>query len=173
MTRVISGLLPTEINSLKPEVLKKRFRGQMFHTDRIISLLTADKAEKQCNLLINNSDFFEKARKFNIIDGRVVELYSRILDSIVTLDLENVVRLVLIMFYGNAKGGSDFSLNNSILLGNMLEESIVYENVQKVGSAEDIQVTLEMLKTVKASHRTYKTDQEEKKRDTVLVKKGS
>ena len=171
MTRAISCLSPTKISSLKPEILKKRFNllVQLFHVDRIISSIAAEKAEKQYNQLINNSDFLEEASKFNINDDRVDEFYSGILDSSVTLDLENVVRLVLILSHGNAKVESGFSINNDILPENMLEESIVsqrivYEGVHKAGSAEDVEITPEMLKAVKASHRTYKAAHEEKQK---------
>ena len=171
MTRAISCLSSTEISSLKPEILKKRFNllVQLFHDDRIISSIAAEKAEKRYNQLINNSDFLEETSKFNINHDRVDEFYSRILDSSVTLDLENVVRLVLILSYGNARVESGFSINNDILSENMLEESIVsqrivYEGVHKAGSAEDVEITPEMLKAVKASHRTYKAAHEEKQK---------
>ena len=103
--------------------------------------------------MINNSDFLEEASKFNINDDRVDGFYSCILDSSVTLDLENVVRLVLILSHGNARVESGFSIYNDILSENMLEESIVsqrivYEGVHKAGSAEDVEITPEMLKTV-------------------------
>ena len=142
---------------------------QLFHDDRIISSIAAEKAEKQYNQLINNSNFLEEASKFNINDDRVNEFYSRILDSSVTLDLENVVRLVLILSHGNARVESGFSINNDILSENMLEESIVsqrivYEGVHKAGSAEDLEITPEMLKAVKALHRTYKAAHEEKQK---------
>ena len=119
--------------------------------------------------MINNSDFLEEASKFNINDDRVDGFYSCILDSSVTLDLENVVRLVLILSHGNARVESGFSVYNDILSENMLEESIVsqrivYEGVHKAGSAEDVEIIPEMLKTVKASHRTYKAAHEEKQK---------
>ena len=64
---------------------------------------------------------------------------------------------------------SGFSINNDILSENMLEESIVsqritYEGVHKAGSAEDVEITPEMFKAVKASHRTYKAAHEEKQK---------
>ena len=126
MTRAISCQSPTEISSLKPEILKKRFNllVQLFHDDRIIYSIAAEKAEKQYNQLINNSDFLEEASKFNINDDRVDEFYSRILDSSVTLDLENIARLVLILSHGNARVEPGFSINKDILSENMLEESI-------------------------------------------------
>ena len=131
MTRAISCLSPTEISSLKPEILKERFNllVQLFHVDRIISSIAAEKVEKQYNQLTSNSDFLEEALKFNISDDRVDEFYSRILDSSVTLDLENVVRLVLILSHGNARVESGFSINNDILSEDMLEESIVSQRI--------------------------------------------
>ena len=47
MTRAISCLSTTEISSLKPEILKKRFNllVQLFHDDRIISSIAAENGE--------------------------------------------------------------------------------------------------------------------------------
>ena len=52
---------------------------------------------------------------------------------------------------------------------NILEEFIfsqivIYEGVLKVGSTNNVEITLEMLKMVKTSHRTYKAAQEEKQK---------
>ena len=76
---------------------------------------------------------------------------------------------MLILSDGNASVESGFSINNDILSENMLEESIVsqrivYKGVHKAGSAEDVEITPELLKAVKASHRTYKAAHEEKQK---------
>ena len=64
--------------------------------------------------------------------------YARILDSSHTFDLESIVRLVLILSHGNVRVESGFSINDDILLLNMLAETIViqrivHDAVQKAG----------------------------------------
>ena len=172
LTRAISSLPPIEVSSLKPGVLKQRFAllVNLFHDFRLISSVVAEKAEKQYSQLISNSDFLKEAKKFCIIDDRVDDFYSRIIDSPTMVDLENVTRLVLILSHGNARVESGFSINSSILLENMLKETIVsqrlvYEGIHRTGgSATDVAITPEMLKMVKASHKRFKAAQEEKRR---------
>ena len=61
----------------------------------------ADKAEKQYSELIVNKDLLAEAEKFDINNDRVV-FWSKILKSDSTIDLENIVRIVLLLSHGNA-----------------------------------------------------------------------
>ena len=75
----------------------------------------------------------------------------KILVSASTLDLENIVGIVMILSHGNARVESGFSINDDMLLPNMLSESIiaqriVYEAVSKAGGAADVDITKEMRK---------------------------
>ena len=60
--------------------------------------------------------------KFSINDDRVDAFYARILDSSYNVELESIVKLILILSHGNATG---FSINGNILLPSMLAETIV------------------------------------------------
>ena len=90
------------------------------------------------------------------------EFYSRIFDSAAYVDLENVVRLVLLLSHGNARVESGFSINSDILLENMLKETIVsrrivYEGVHRSRGPTKVEIPPEMLKMVGTSRRRYKS----------------
>ena len=94
--------------------------------------------------------------------------YARILDSSHTFDLESIVRLVLILSHGNVRVESGFSINDDILLLNMLAETIViqrivHDAVQKAGRPTKVAITSEFMKIIKNSHRTYTAAKDEKK----------
>ena len=136
---------------MKPEGLKKRFNSLilLLHDHRWISSVAADNAEKQYNNLIKNADFLTEAKKFSIIDDRVDTFYARILDSSHTVDLESIVRLVLILSHGNGRVESGFSINDDILLPNMLAETIVtqrivHDPVQEAGGPTKVAITSEL-----------------------------
>ena len=94
--------------------------------------------------------------------------YARILDSSHTFDFESIVRLVLILSHGNARVESGFSINDDILLLNMLAETIViqrivHDAVQKAGGPTKVAITSGFMKIIKNSHRTYTAAKDEKK----------
>ena len=91
LTRALSSLWQIEISTLKPDALKLRFGMlvQLLHDDGWISSTAAEKAEKQYSQMIQNKDFLNQAKKFNIND-RVDDFYSRILDSGKTVDLRDL-----------------------------------------------------------------------------------
>ena len=168
-TRSMSSLSPLDITLNKTSLSRERFEQlcQELHEDNWVTSIEGERAEKQYKELINNPDFNMEAKKFNINEDRLDTFYSRILDSPSTVDLENIVRLVMIISHGNARVESGFSVNDDILLPNMLEETIVsqrivYEGVQKAGGPTKIEVTPDMMKMVKNSHRTYTNAMSEK-----------
>ena len=72
--------------------------------------------------------------------------YGGILDSSL-FDLESIVRLVLILSHGSARVESGFSINDLILLPNILAETIVtqrivHDTVQKAGNPMKVAITL-------------------------------
>ena len=165
----MSSLSPLDITLNKTSLSRERFEQlcQELHEDNWVTSIEGERAEKQYKKLINNPDFNMEAKKFNINEDWLDTFYSRILDSPSTVDLENIVRLVMIISHGNARVESGFSVNDDILLPNMLEETIVsqrivYEGVQKAGGPTKIEVTPDMMKMVKNSHRTYTNAMSEK-----------
>ena len=103
LTRAISSLSPIEIKRLTEGTLKKRFNTlvTILNESGWISNSSAEKAEKQYLVLIQNKDFIKAAGKFDIIKDRVDDFWMKILDSASTLDLENIVRIVMILSHGN------------------------------------------------------------------------
>ena len=91
-TKGISSLSPTQICSLKPEFMKKRFSLLVEYLHECNHLPTADgdKAIGQYNSLIENKGFLKRAKKFSIQDNRLDDFYARIFDFNVFIDLENV-----------------------------------------------------------------------------------
>ena len=122
LTHAISSLSPAAIKIMKAEVLKNRFNLPVLflHDYCWISTAAAYNAEKQYNTLIKNADFLTEAKKFSINDDRVDAFYARIFDSRNTVDLENIVKLVLIFSYVNAKVELEFSIKDVVFSSNML-----------------------------------------------------
>ena len=169
--RSASSLSPIDISVLDSDLLIGRFEklATELHDDKWISLVQAERALKQYKTLINNKDFIEEAKKFDIHKGRVDEFYSRILNGPSTVDLEVVVRFVLIVSHGNARVESGFSVNGEMLLPNMFGETIVaqrfvHEAIQKAGGTTKVEITNEMIKSVKASYKRFNSANEEKKK---------
>jgi hypothetical protein len=178
LTRSISSLSPRVIGVLRFDALVSRFEKLMteLHDDRWISALQAEKSLKQYKTLISNADFIKKAKEFNIREDRVDTFYSQVLDSPSTVDLEGVVRLVLIVSHGNARVESGFSVNGDILLPNMLGETvvaqrIVYEGIQKSGGPTNVEINVDMMKSVRASHKKYKVASDEKAKNQSQAQK--
>ena len=169
--RSASSLSPIDIGVVDSDILIGRFEklALELHDDKWISVAQAERALKQYKTLIKNKDFISEAKKFDIREDRVDEFYSRILDGPSTVDLEVVVRFVLIVSHGNARVESGFSVNGEILLPNMYGETIVaqrfvHEAIQKVGGTTKIEITNEMMKSVKASYKKFNSANEEKKK---------
>ena len=126
--------------------------------------------------MIEKKGFLEGAKKFSIPDDRLDDFYARIFDSNVFIDLENVVRIVLILSHGNARLESEFSVNGDILVENMLEsiaiaKSLVYEGIERAGGVTKVEVTPEMVAKVKAAHRTMQAAKKDADKETSEAQK--
>ena len=117
LAKGISSVSPTQICSLKPEFMKKRFSLQEL-LQECNHLSTADgyKSTRQYNSLIENKGFLEEAKKFSIQDDRLDGFYTQIF---VFIGLENF-QIVLILSHDNVRMESGFSANGEILMENML-----------------------------------------------------
>ena len=67
--------------------------------------------------------------------------------------LWQVVKLILIVSHGNAAVESGFSINNDMLVENLLEESLVgqrtvYDAIQKAGGVLSVNIDKRMLQSV-------------------------
>ena len=75
----------------------------------------------------------------------------------------------LVISHGNARVESGFSINEEILAPNQLAHSIisqriVYKAVSKAGAAVNVDITPDMIKVVKKSHKLFHIKQKEKQR---------
>ena len=140
---------------------KKRFNSFVLflHGECWISIIEAEKAEKQYKSLIKNADFLLEAKKFNINDDRVDNFYYKIFDSSNSIDLESVVRLILMLSHGNARVEAGFPIDANILSPNMLEESIITQRIvgppAVAGRVLQIRVCLPILLSVLLSVRAF------------------
>jgi hypothetical protein len=171
LTRPISSLSPLEIASKSDDTLEKRFMKllEILCDYGWLETAEAEKAQKQYSGLLSKKCFKDKAGKFDIYQDRVDDFWAEVLDSPSTVDLENVVWLILIISHGNARVESGFSINEEILQPNQLAHSIVsqrivYEAVSKAGAAVDVDITPEMIKDVRKSHKLFNIKQKEKQR---------
>ena len=71
------------------------------------------KGQKSNTKLLDNKDFLLESTRFNINKDQVDVFYSCILDSSSTMDLEKVMKLILIISQGNARVESGFSVVTS------------------------------------------------------------
>ena len=83
-------------------------------------------------------------------------------------ELEEVVKLCIILSHGNARVESGFSINELLLDVNMIDQSLVaqrtvYEGVMKAGGPIKADINV-MIKSVKQPSRRYKVFLEEKKK---------
>jgi len=177
-TRSMSALSPIEISTLKPEILISRFESlvEELTDSRWITALQADRAIKQYKTLITNKDFLAECKRFSVLEDRLDTFYARILDTNSTVDLEVVTRYVLIISNGNARVESGFSINNDILLPNMLEETIisqriVHEGIQKAGGPTKVPITDDLLKTVRSAYKRFNAANLAKQKDQSAAQK--
>ena len=108
---------------MKPAALKKRYNSLAFFLHGEPGIYLFLQLKKGCKSLIKIADFLSEDKKFNINDDRVDNFYSKIFDSSNTIDLENVIRLILILSNGNGRVKAGFSIDADVLSPNMLEES--------------------------------------------------
>ena len=118
----------------------------------------------------------EEAKKFSIQDNRLDEFYAQIFDSNVFIDLENVVQIVLILSYNNACVESGFSVNDGIMVENMLESTLVaqhliYEGMERAGGVKKVEVIPEMVAKLKAAHRTMEAAEKDTDKETSKAQK--
>ena len=97
--------------------------------------------------------------KFEISD-RLNKFYGSLLDN-TKMNLWEVVKLCLMLSYGNARVESGLSLNNQILDENLRESSlvaerIVYEGIQNEGRVMNVNIDKLMLKYVEDYSKAYK-----------------
>ena len=111
----------------------------------------------------------EKMKQFDIIKDRADEFYMNVFSDVPHFpELEEVVKLCVILSLGNARVESGFSINELIMDVNMKEQSlvarrIVYEGVMTEGGPIKADINSVMMKSFKQSSRRYRLALEENK----------
>uniref|UniRef100_A0A915JTU7 Uncharacterized protein n=1 Tax=Romanomermis culicivorax TaxID=13658 RepID=A0A915JTU7_ROMCU len=88
--------------------------------------------------------------------------------DVIGTSLIKVLKIVLSLSHGNASVESGFSINDDLLVENLQEASLinqrmVYDSIKHHGGPSNIDITKELLKSVKASSSRYKSALDEKK----------
>ena len=171
LTLYLSSLSPTQICSISDELLNKRFKKllETFFDSLLISAKVADRAKVQYIKFIGNKKVMEKMKQFDIIKDRADEFYMNVFSDVPHFpELEEVVKLCVILSHGNARVESGFSINELIMDVNMKEQSlvaqrIVYEGVMTEGGPIKADINSVMMKSVKQASRRYRLALEENK----------
>ena len=74
--------------------------------------------------------------------------------------LYEVIQMVLILSHGNAQVESGFSINGDILSENLQKESVVaqrqvYDRIHNQGGVLNVDITKEIMRSVRVSHSRY------------------
>lgn len=128
-----------------------------------ISAQTADSAKVQfTELCVSASNELEPLFKnFSPSDDKLDAFYFELLGEKTEFTaLWQVIKLTLILSHGNAAVESGFSINNDMLVENLLEESlvgqrIVYDSVQKSGGVLSVNIDKRMLQFVRAARSRW------------------
>ena len=164
----VSALDPSYIISSKVNA-EKKFKNlvEILHERDLITSIVADNAKLQfCSLssaaCVKLNERFEN---FSETDSRLHDFcYDVIGQDKSYKDPWFVIKIVLIFSQGQASVESGFSINSSIIVENVHEESLVaqrlvYDSVNSLGGIKKIDtipINKEMLKSVKDSNRNYK-----------------
>lgn len=131
LTRAISSLSPTVVSHSVDQAVK-RFDALLtiLHEKNHVLAIVADKAKEQFSKLMQDSTFREEARKFDWTTHRLDNLFNKFVGSKPAFtELWEIIKLVLILSHGNARVESGFSINQSPLLSNMKERTIVSQRI--------------------------------------------
>lgn len=181
--RGLSCLDPAMI-LLQPDCANLRMKcllGVLYEANRV-SENVAEKAKNQYSLLCteaagvlsaefkrfhpNSNDYDESEDK-----RRLDVFYASILSkNPMYVELWEVVKLCLIFSHGNATVEGGFSINKSILVENLHEESLiaqrkVYDAIINAGGKEQIPITQKMLISVRGARRRYEEYLEENRKN--------
>lgn len=146
---------------------------ETLHAANRISENVADRAKAQySSLCCEAKEALETKFKEYISSGDNLRLdifFAEILaETKKYTELWQVIKLCLILSHGNAAVESGFSINKSMLIENMHEESIiaqrhVYDSILYYGGVKCVPINQRMLLSVRCAHKKYK-DYLEKKR---------
>ena len=167
LTLRISCLSPTQINAVPNEMLENRCNKllELLVESDWITPPSADRAQNQYRLFINDDEVLKKKENFDVVQDRIDEVYLSLMEHSKYPDLEQMVKIVLILSHGNARVESGFSINEQVLETNMKENSlvaqrIVYGGVKKEGGVLQVNISKQMITDVKMAWRYARAAEE-------------
>ena len=173
LTKAVSCLVREIIaNSSTTAELRMKDLEQIFFDSGLITALVDYKSKNQFSDLCAkaSSDWSIKFQRFDRSSERLDDFYYNILDENKDFqELFLVIRLVLILSYGNACAESRFSINADILIKNLQEDSlvaqrIVYDAIHAAGGVTAVSIDKNMLVDARAAHRRYVEALEKRRR---------
>ena len=108
-------------------------------------------------------------KEFGMYKSRVDDFMVSILSDKEDLAvLYEVIQMVLILSHGNAQVESGFSINGDILFEHLQEESVVaqrqvYDGIHNQDGVLNVDITKEMMRSVRVSHSRYSEALKEKR----------
>lgn len=136
---------------------------EILYETQNVTASVADKAKGQFRALCDQAagNLSTNFTAFSRTDNRLDHFYYSIIGNDTdSSELWSVVKMILILSHGNASVESGFSINGSILVENMHEESVVaqrlvYDAVQAGGGVMNINIDKSMLQFVRGSRARY------------------
>ena len=131
LTLRISCLSPSQINAVPNEMLENRCNKllELLVESDWITPPSADRAQNQYRLSINDDEVSKKIENFDVVQHRIDEVYLSLMEHSKYPDLEQMVKIVLILSHGNARVESGFSINEQVLETTMKENSLVAQRI--------------------------------------------
>ena len=164
VVRYISGIVPATVAS-NAVLCEKRLKDLMMllYEKGWITSISADRASLQVATLCTMASSSMKAKfdNFSRSSDRLDIFYRDILGSNPEFtELWHVFKLIFILSHGNASVESGFSVNNDVLVENMLEESVVaqrqvYHAVSFAGGYLNVDIDKPMLRFCRGARSQY------------------
>jgi len=173
LTRAVSCLVPsTLLNDHAVSESRMSAVIDILYETNNITAVVADKAKGQFSALAvaAKSDLNTKFKNFCRQTDRLDNFYYDVLgNNTEASELFSVVKMILILSHGNATVESGFSVNGSILVENLHEQSVVaqrlaYDSVTAAGGITSVNIDKSMMNYVRSSRGRY-MDELKRKRD--------
>lgn len=175
LVRGLSSLHPSIIlNNSSVGLTRFKIILEILHNANRISEVVAEKAKNQFSSFCTAAkNCYNDQFKSLLSDESSLELdsfyYGLLAKEKKWEDLWLVVKLCLIISHGNASVERGFSVNKTILVENLKEQSlvnqrIVYDGIKSLGGVENIQIDKRMMLAVRGARQRYRRDLEDKKK---------
>lgn len=178
--KIVRGLLSLHPSMIlnNPAVGITRFNIvlEVFHDANRVSESVAEKAREQYrSFCANVKEIFEDDFKFFLSgenEEKLDSFYFRLLGNEKKYEeLLEIIKLSFILSHGNASVEKGFSINKTILVENLHEESLVnqrtaFDGIKSLGGAENVSISSKMLNAVRGARLRYREHLSQKKEIT-------